>query len=269
MNLFRLLVASSLLVVPVFACGGVDDSTEETEQDLTSAGKALVGAYHFLDSSAQQNTWTGLVLTSTEATTTTNRFFADVYTGEKCVPGSDCATSVRVEGRFKATKKTLTLTPDDATFADLFGKFTYKLTHTKTESKLTLTRKGGTKHTFTAAESYCNAQSALDDCLAQRVLVPECFGIQFSCNEANSCEWHCGEPPKMCDGFAGIACPEGQFCVHPAGSCQGADISGTCVTIDKCSKELRHVCGCDGQTYANECLAAQSGVQVDREGFCE
>ncbi|MBK8227949.1 MAG: alpha/beta fold hydrolase [Flavobacteriales bacterium] len=35
-----------------------------------------------------------------------------------------------------------------------------------------------------------------------------------------------------------------------------------------CTKELRQVCGCDGQTYANPCLAWRAGARVEHLGAC-
>lgn len=55
-------------------------------------------------------------------------------------------------------------------------------------------------------------------------------------------------------------CATGSYCQSPLGAC-GAP--GACSRIDEsCSTERFPVCGCDGNTYTNACLAAQAGVSL-------
>ncbi|MES1241012.1 MAG: Kazal domain-containing protein [Acidobacteriota bacterium] len=65
-------------------------------------------------------------------------------------------------------------------------------------------------------------------------------------------------------------CGEGEFCAKLFGSC---DESGLCEPRPESCVEHGHVidkpvCGCDGKTYGNYCLAAASGVNVRSEGPC-
>jgi hypothetical protein len=65
-------------------------------------------------------------------------------------------------------------------------------------------------------------------------------------------------------------CGEGEFCAKFFGSCGE---SGKCEPRPEGCVEHGHVidkpvCGCDGKTYGNYCLAAVAGVNVKSEGAC-
>ena len=72
-----------------------------------------------------------------------------------------------------------------------------------------------------------------------------------------------------CGGIAGLKCPDEQACQFPAGQCNTPDLAGTCVTVPStCPTTGPHVCGCDGNTYANECELLKAGVRQAKQGDC-
>jgi hypothetical protein len=77
------------------------------------------------------------------------------------------------------------------------------------------------------------------------------------------------------DAFAYPPCPEGFYCSSVPGTCSGCDglpgcFFGICVpSPDHCPEEVDEVCGCNGVTYSNECLARKARVSVDFHDRCE
>lgn len=66
------------------------------------------------------------------------------------------------------------------------------------------------------------------------------------------------------------ACGTGTYCNYaPSANCGRTDIPGTCAVKPWFCKNLYNpVCGCDGVTYTNACVAAKAGVSVEHTGPC-
>ncbi len=80
----------------------------------------------------------------------------------------------------------------------------------------------------------------------------------------------CSKPGKACGGFPGITCAWNEYCDWAdADICGGADAMGVCKPRPTtCDGSYDPVCGCNGTTYPNPCMAYGAGTDVYYKGTC-
>ncbi len=134
-------------------------------------------------------------------------------------------------------------------------------------------------------EAACGQGDQTGTCEALPVACPDIYAPVCGCDGntySSSCVAHsygvsvassgeCEDPGKVCGGLLGISCERGEYChFSPETQCGSGDQQGICRPIPEgCTKELNRVCGCDGVTYANPCMAAAAGTSILSLGACD
>jgi hypothetical protein len=139
-----------------------------------------------------------------------------------------------------------------------------------------------------APDTLCGAADRLGTCrptpdLCPQVVLPVCgcdgrdYTNACKANRAGvsvakggPCTGGGGGEGQSCGGLAGLRCNAGLFCDYtPSTQCGIGDQLGTCTAIpDLCPQVVLPVCGCDGQTYTNGCMAHRAGVALAHDGAC-
>jgi hypothetical protein len=120
------------------------------------------------------------------------------------------------------------------------------------------------------APGVCRRAQPTPICTQQYDPVCSCDGVTIpnACIAVNTRIRHGGECERPDGGTSGCAsnldCGEGQFCAGLG--CSQRGICQARPTV--CTREYLPVCGCDGQTYSNPCVASLAGVRAASSGAC-
>lgn len=99
-------------------------------------------------------------------------------------------------------------------------------------------------------------------------LDPNALVLRLSCNSGTCAPRR--QPGESCGTDGAMQCDKGLVCLFEAGTCQTPKEPGRCqVAPVDCPNAYEPVCGCDGETWGNQCFAERAGVSLLHSGECK
>jgi hypothetical protein len=97
-----------------------------------------------------------------------------------------------------------------------------------------------------------------------------CLGFAASCAKESEPARYPDKPGGECSRTPGNTCDEGSVCHYaPGAACGESGAKGACFPMPTtCTKDYSPICGCDGRTYVNICVAHSHAVSPRSSGAC-